>query len=344
MPNTKGETQLSYPDKPVACISGLLSIIVPAFNEQEVLPTFHERLSKVLDSLPLESEVIYVNDGSRDGTLEVMKILRAHDPRVAILDLSRNFGKEIAMTAGFDHARGSAVVIIDADLQDPPELIPEMVKHWVEGWDMVYAQRIERRGETVVKKFTAYWFYRLMQRVGRVRIPENVGDYRLLSRRAVDALLQLREQHRFMKGLFAWIGFPQIGVPYHRDPRFAGRSTWDYWRLWNFALDGITSFTTTPLKWATYLGLIIACVSFLYSAVIILQKILYGNPVKGYPSLMVVILFLGGVQLIFLGIIGEYLGRMFDETKRRPLYFLTSFHPAATLQSNSDGQKSSEPE
>jgi polyisoprenyl-phosphate glycosyltransferase len=344
MPITHGEPQLSYSDKPVACADGLLSIVVPAFNEQEVLPTFHERLSKVLDSLPLESEVIYVNDGSRDGTLEVMKILRAHDERVAILDLSRNFGKEIAMTAGLDHARGSAVVVIDADLQDPPELIPELVKSWEDGWDMVYAQRIERRGETVLKKLTAHWFYRLMQRVGRVRIPENVGDYRLLSRRAVDALLQLREQHRFMKGLFAWVGFPQIGVPYHRDPRFAGRSTWDYWRLWNFALDGITSFTTTPLKLATYLGLIIACVSFIYSAVIILQKILYGNPVKGYPSLMVVILFLGGVQLIFLGIIGEYLGRMFDETKRRPLYFLTSFHPASTLRNHCDGHKHLEPE
>ena len=234
MPITNGEPQFSYPDKPVACAGDLLSIVVPAFNEQEVLPAFHERLSKVLDSLPLESEVIYVNDGSRDGTMEVMKILRAHDDRVAILDLSRNFGKEIAMTAGLDHARGSAVVVIDADLQDPPELITELVKYWRDGWDMVYAQRIERRGETVLKKLTAHWFYRLMQRVGRVRIPENVGDYRLLSRRAVDALLQLREQHRFMKGLFAWIGFPQIGVPYHRDPRFAGRSTWDYWRLVEF--------------------------------------------------------------------------------------------------------------
>ncbi len=318
--------------KPQLPPAELLAIVVPAFNEQEVLPTFHARLSKVLDALPITSEVIYVNDGSKDGTLEVMKILRAHDSRVAILDLSRNFGKEIAMTAGLDHAKGNAVVVIDADLQDPPELIPEFVKHWREGWDIVYAQRIERRGESLTKKLTAQWFYRLMQRVGRVRIPENVGDYRLLSRRALDSLLQLREQHRFMKGLFAWIGYPQIGIPYHRDPRFAGRSTWDYWRLWNFALDGITSFTTTPLKWATYLGLIIACVSFCYSAIIILQKILYGNPVKGYPSLMVVILFLGGVQLIFLGIIGEYLGRMFDETKRRPLYFLNSFHPSDNLR------------
>jgi len=320
----------------------LLSIIVPSFNEQEVLPAFHERLSKVLHLLPLNSEILYVNDGSRDGTLEVMKILRAHDKRVAIIDLSRNFGKEIAMTAGFDYSRGDAVIVIDADLQDPPELIPELVKQWRQGWDMVYAQRIERRGETLVKKLTAHWFYRLMQRVGRVRIPENVGDFRLLSRKAVDALLQLREHHRFMKGLFAWIGFPQTGVPYHRDPRFAGRSTWDYWRLWNFALEGITSFTTTPLKWATYLGLITAFASVIYGGVVILQKLLYGNPVKGYPSLMVVMLFLGSVQLVFLGIIGEYLGRMFDETKKRPLYFIASFEPPSqnTLKHEKSSQGS----
>lgn len=322
----------------------LLSIVIPSFNEQEVLPAFHDRLTKVLNSLSLESEIIYVNDGSRDGSLEVMKILRAHDKRVAILDLSRNFGKEIAMTAGLDHAKGTAVVVIDADLQDPPELIPELVRRWQEGWDVVYAQRIERRGETLLKKLTAHWFYRLMQRVGRVRIPENVGDFRLLSRKALDSLLQLREQHRFMKGLFAWIGFSQIGVPYHRDPRFAGRSTWDYWHLWNFALEGFTSFTTTPLKWATYLGLITAFLSFCYSVIIILQKLLYGNPVKGYPSLMVAILFFGGIQLIFLGIIGEYLGRMFDEIKGRPLYFLNAFQPADTQKNSYESQENSEPQ
>ena len=335
-----GKPQLFWPDRPVDYASSLLSIVVPAFNEQDVLATFHERLSNVLDTLPLESEILYVNDGSRDGTLEVMKILCAHDKRASILDLSRNFGKEIAMTAGLDHALGDAVIVIDADLQDPPELIPEMVKRWREGWDVVYAQRIERRGESLLKKLTAHWFYRLIQRVGRVRIPENVGDFRLLSRKALDSLLQLREQNRFMKGLFAWIGFPQIGIPYKRDPRFAGRSTWDYWRLWNFALDGITSFTTTPLKWATYMGLIVAFVSFIYGAIIILQKLLYGNPVKGYPSLMVVVLFLGAIQLIFLGIIGEYLGRMFDETKGRPLYFLNARHPAAGRPKQSDARNS----
>lgn len=313
--------------KPTRLRDSLLSVIVPAFNEQEVLPAFHERLTPVLDALEMESEILYVNDGSSDGTLEIIKILRAHDPRVAIVDLSRNFGKEVAMTAGLEHARGDAVVIIDADLQDPPELITQLVRQWREGWDMVYAQRIERRGETLLKKATARWFYSLMQQVGRVRIPENAGDFRILSRRAVDSLLLLRERHRFMKGLFAWIGYPQKGIPYQRDPRFAGRTSWDYWRLWNFALDGITSFTTTPLKWATYLGILTAFGSFSYGTIIILQKLLYGNPVKGYPSLMVVMLFLGGVQLVFLGIIGEYLGRMFDETKGRPLYILSSFEP-----------------
>lgn len=314
-------------------MSKLLSIVVPAFNEQDVLPAFHARLATVLDALDIESEVIYVNDGSRDGTRTVMMDLRERDSRVGVLDLSRNFGKEIAMTAGLEHARGDAVVIIDADLQDPPELIPDLVRNWQEGWDMVYAQRVERLGESLLKKATARWFYRLMQRVGRVRIPENAGDFRIMSRRAVNSLLQLREQHRFMKGLFAWIGYPQKGIPYQRDPRFAGRTKWDYWRLWNFALDGITSFTTTPLKWATYLGILTALGSFAYAVLIILQKLLYGNPVKGYPSLMVVILFLGGIQLIFLGIIGEYLGRMFDETKGRPLYFISLFEPPTGFSS-----------
>jgi glycosyltransferase involved in cell wall biosynthesis len=322
--------------------SSLLTVVVPAFNEQDVLPAFHVRLATVLDALDMESEVLYVNDGSGDGTLDVIRCLRENDPRVAVLDLSRNFGKEIAMTAGLEHAQGDAVVIIDADLQDPPELIPELVKHWLEGWDMVYAQRVERLGETLLKKVTARWFYRLMQRVGRVRIPENVGDFRILSRRAVDALLRLREQHRFMKGLFAWVGYPQKGIPYQRDPRFAGRTKWDYWRLWNFALDGITSFTTTPLKWATYLGVLTAFGSFAYAVVIILQKLLYGNPVKGYPSLMVVVLFLGGVQLVFLGIIGEYLGRMFDETKRRPLYFVSSFDPSCRIEHGMDKENKDE--
>jgi len=306
----------------------LLSVVVPAYNEAEVLPAFHHRLAAVLAKLGLAAEIVYVNDGSTDETLKVMESLRGADARVAIVDLSRNFGKEIALSAGLDHARGDAVVVIDADLQDPPELIPELVKHWQDGYDNVYAKRTVRHGETFFKKATASAFYRLIQGVSRVRIPEDTGDFRLLSRRAVDALKQLREQHRFMKGLFAWIGYPGMAVPYRRDPRFAGETKWNYWHLWNFALEGITSFTIAPLKIATYLGLLTAFAAFGFGAAIIYRTIVYGEPVRGYPSLMVVVLFLGAVQLVGIGIIGEYLGRMFDETKRRPLYFLNAYRPA----------------
>ncbi|MDD3517099.1 MAG: glycosyltransferase family 2 protein [Chromatiales bacterium] len=306
----------------------LLSIVVPAYNEAQVLPEFHRRLAAVLDGLDLRGEIVYVNDGSSDATLDVMHALKQQDPRVALIDLSRNFGKEIAMTAGLDHARGDAVVVIDADLQDPPELIPELVRVWREGYDVAYAKRTAREGESWLKRATARAFYGVIQHVGRVRIPENTGDFRLLSRRAVDALGQLREQHRFMKGLFAWIGFPQKAVPYVRQPRHAGHTKWNYWRLWNFALDGITSFSIAPLKIATYLGFVLALAAFVYGSWIILKTLAFGDPVPGYPSLMTMILFLGGVQLLFIGVLGEYLGRMFDESKRRPLYLINAYEPA----------------
>lgn len=305
----------------------LISVVVPAYNEEEVIPEFHRRISAVLDSRPVAAELIFVNDGSTDNTLAVLYDLRSKDPRVAVVDLSRNFGKEIALTAGLDHARGDAVILIDADLQDPPELIPELIKHWLDGYDVVYAQRIAREGETFVKKATARAFYRLIRRVSRVAIPEDTGDFRLLSRRAADSLRQLREQHRFMKGLFAWIGYPQKPVLYRRDPRFSGKTKWNYWRLWTFAIEGITSFTIAPLKVATYLGISVALGAFVYAVVTVYKTVVYGNPVAGYPSLMVVILFLGGVQLVTLGVIGEYLGRMFDEAKGRPLYLVKGFHP-----------------
>lgn len=311
----------------------LLSVVVPAYNETEVLPELHKRLVAVLDQLPYAAEVVYVNDGSSDQTLQVMRALLEADPRVAVVDLSRNFGKEAAMSAGLDYARGDAVIVIDADLQDPPELIPELVRQWREGYDVVYAKRVARDGETFFKKATAHAFYRLIQRMSRVQIPEDVGDYRLLSRRAVESLRKLREQHRFMKGLFAWIGYPQIAVPYRRDPRFAGETKWNYWRLWNFALEGITSFTIAPLKIATYVGLIIAACSFLFAAFILYRTLMFGDPVRGYPSLMVVVLFLGGIQLLTLGIIGEYLGRMFDETKHRPLYLINAYDESSTAAS-----------
>lgn len=305
-----------------------LSVIVPAFNEAQVLPEFHRRLSRVLDSLPFNSEMIYINDGSTDKTLQIIKDLRKADPRIAVIDLSRNFGKEIAMSAGLDYAKGDAVVIIDADLQDPPELISEFITHWEEGFDVVYAQRTARKGETLLKKVTAYLFYRMIGKVSGVRIPEDTGDFRLLSRQAVEALRKLREQHRFMKGLYAWIGYQQKAILYQRDPRFAGKTNWNYWKLWNFALEGVTSFTIAPLKISTYLGLIIALGAFIYALYIIIKTLAFGDPVRGYPSLMVVILFLGGIQLITIGVIGEYLGRMFDETKQRPLYVLKAHHPS----------------
>jgi glycosyltransferase involved in cell wall biosynthesis len=306
-----------------------LSVVVPCYNEQEVLPEFHRRLAAVMSALGLSWEVVYVNDGSRDGTLNVMRGLLAACPQVAIVDLSRNFGKEIAMTAGLDACVGDAIVIIDADLQDPPELIPQLVAEWQAGFDMVYARRDSRLGETALKKATARVFYRVIGKLSRVSIPADTGDFRLMSRRAVDALLQLREQHRFMKGLFAWVGFPQKAVLYRRDPRFAGDTKWNYWKLWNFAVEGITSFSTVPLRLATYCGIGIAMIAFVYAGWIFYKTLAYGDSVKGYPSLMVVLLFLGGGQLIGIGVLGEYLGRMFNETKNRPLYFLNEHRPSA---------------
>jgi glycosyltransferase involved in cell wall biosynthesis len=258
--------------------------------------------------------------------------LRRHDRRVTIVDLSRNYGKEIALTAGLDHAAGDAVIIIDADLQDPPELIPELVRHWQDGYDVVYARRLSRAGETALKKLTAHAFYRIIRRTTRIQIPADTGDFRLLSRRAVDALGSLREHHRFMKGLYGWIGFRQKAVTYARDPRFAGQTKWNYWRLWNFALEGITSFTTAPLRLATYIGLATAASSFTYGGYVVVKTVIFGNPVAGYPSLLTVILLLGGIQLMTLGVIGEYLGRMFDESKQRPLYLVTVHTPGERQQ------------
>jgi glycosyltransferase involved in cell wall biosynthesis len=303
------------------------SIVVPAFNEAEGLTGFHQRLVAAME--PLGSwEAIYVDDGSNDATRATVEYLRRDDPRVALVGLSRNFGKEIATTAGLDHAHGEAVIVIDADLQDPPEVIPELVAAWHEGFDMVCARRRVREGETTIKKLTARMFYRLMRHAGRVKLPEDTGDFRLMSRRVVEAVCKLREQHRFMKGLFAWVGYPTTTVLYDRAPRDVGHSKWNYWKLWNFALDGITSFTVMPLKVATYVGLVVALLSAIYGAQVIVKTLLLGNSVAGYPSLMTVILFLGGIQLMTLGVIGEYLGRIFNETKRRPLYLVERFLPS----------------
>ena len=299
-----------------------VSIVVPVYNEQEVITSFHERLSTVIRQLPYAWEIVYVNDGSSDHTLDILKQIHAQDEHVCIVDLSRNFGKEIALSAGLAHAQGDAIIVIDADLQDPPELIPALIKEWQHGYDVVYARRTHREGETLLKKLTAALFYRVMRNVGSVQLPEDTGDFRLLSRRAVNALNSFKEQHRFMKGLFAWIGFRQKAVNYERDPRFAGKTKWNYWKLWNFAIDGITSFTIAPLKFATYIGMFTSLLAFLYGTYMVVTTLLYGNPVPGYPSLIVIVLFLGGVQLMAIGVLGEYIGRIFTETKQRPLYFV----------------------
>jgi glycosyltransferase involved in cell wall biosynthesis len=306
----------------------LISIVVPAYNEADGIAEFNRRLGDVRAKLPERSEVIYVNDGSRDDTFAILRLLRERDPTITIVNLSRNFGKEIALTAGLDHSSGDAVIVIDADLQDPPELIPTLIKRWRDDEaDVVFAQRSSRAGESWFKKVTAYSFYRVISAVSRQTVPVDTGDFRLLSRRAVNAVTMFRERHRFMKGLFAWIGYRQVAVPYERERRLAGATKWNYWRLWNLSLEGLTSFSIAPLKVATYVGLFTATVAVLYGAYIIGLTILFGNPVAGYPSLLVIILFLGGIQLLSLGIIGEYVGRIFNETKHRPLYLVDAILP-----------------
>ncbi|MBP3037940.1 glycosyltransferase family 2 protein [Bacillaceae bacterium Marseille-Q3522] len=304
-----------------------ITILVPAYNEEEVLQQLYDRLIAVIEIIPNYTfEILLINDGSRDQTLTVIKQMRERDNRISYVNLSRNFGKEIAMIAGLDYAKGDAVVIIDADLQDPPELIPEMIKYWEMGYDDVFAKRISRSGESWLKKSTAATFYKLLQKAAKIPIQENTGDFRLLDRRCVDALKQLRETQRYTKGMFSWIGYNKKEILFDRDPRAAGETKWNYAKLTDLAIEGITSFTTAPLRLSAMLGIIISIFSFLYIIWIVTKTLIFGEPVAGYPSLMTVILFLGGIQLISLGIIGEYLGRIFNETKNRPLYFAEEYN------------------
>jgi glycosyltransferase involved in cell wall biosynthesis len=309
----------------------LLSIVCPAYDEEDGLCAFAMAIEAAMLVLAQPYEIVFVNDGSRDGTLSLMRRLREKDDRIAIVDLSRNFGKEIATTAGLDHAKGDAAVVMDADLQDPPEVIADMLKGWREGYDVVYAKRRERRGDGPVKRVTASLFYKLMRRIGEVDMPENVGDFRLMSRKAIDAVCALREHHRFMKGIFAWVGFPSKAVDYDRAPRAAGATKWNYWRLWNLSIEGITSSTLAPLKISAYFGFATAFVAFLAGSFFIFKTMFFGDPVPGFPTLVVVVLFLGGIQLMVLGVIGEYLGRVFNETKARPLYFATDIYPSTSV-------------
>ena len=298
----------------------LISVVAPFHNEGAGVDAFVTRAAAALNGIGAPWELIAVDDGSSDDTRARLRALCQAHPELRVVALSRNFGKDTALTAGLDRARGEVVIPMDGDLQDPPELIPALLERWREGCDVVYAVRTKRRGEPWLKRVTAFAFYRLLRALTRIDIPSDAGDFRLLSRRAADALLALRERNRFMKGLFAWIGFRQAGVPYAREPRATGRTTWSYWRLWNFAIEGITSFSHVPLKLASYLGFVVALSSFVYAAYRVVDTLLFGNAVKGYPSLVVIVLFLGGVQLMSLGVIGEYVARIADEVKGRPLY------------------------
>lgn len=307
-----------------------LTVVIAAHNEARALPLLHPRLAASLDGMPqVQCRVLYVDDGSTDSTWQVMQHLAAQDPRVCLLRLSRNFGKEAALTAGLDFVEEGAALLLDADGQDPPELIPQFVEHWLAGYDNVHGTRSYRDGDSWLKRTTAHAFYRVIGRLSKTPIPADTGDFRLLSPRALTALRQLRERHRFMKGLFGWVGFRQISIDYHREPRMAGHSNFGFWKLWNFALEGITSFSTAPLRAATYLGVLTALLAFVFAVWVVVKALLWGDPVAGWPTMMTVILFLGGVQLVALGLIGEYLGRLYEESKQRPLYLVDVWQPPA---------------
>ena len=303
-----------------------LSVVVPIYNEEPNLDYLFERLETVLIPLQLNYEIVCVNDGSRDNTLMCLVHHHQRNPAIKVIDLSRNFGKEIALSAGIDYAKGDAVIPIDADLQDPPELIGELIAKWQEGYDVVYATRRFRYGESWLKRFTANGFYRIMGWISPLPMPKNTGDFRLLDRRVVDALKTMGERTRFMKGLFTWVGFKQTAILYDRPQRYKGQTKWNYWKLWNFAVGGIASFSVRPLQVSSYVGLILSSLSFLYASFLVLRTLIFGIDVPGYASLMVAVLFLGGVQLVSLGIIGEYLGRVYEEVKERPLYLIRESH------------------
>lgn len=306
----------------------LLSLVCPAYGEEDCLADFHRRVRRTMEELGQPFETVFVNDGSTDATLTIMRALRDRHDDVCIVDLSRNYGKEVALTAGLDAARGDAVVVIDADLQDPPELIGEMIAGWARGYDVVYATRQARAGESWLKRATASGFYRLAARLSAVPIPRDTGDFRLMSRPVVDAVCELRERHRFMKGLFAWAGFPSLQIFYDRDPRTAGDTKWNYAKLFGLAVEGLTASTTAPLRMATWLGFGIATLAICAGGFYAAKALIFGDEVSGFPTLITTMLFLGGAQLCVLGVIGEYLGRVFNETKGRPLYFVRETLPS----------------
>ena len=304
-----------------------VTIIVPAYNEEESLPFLYERLYKLMDNVTnYEFEVLFINDGSNDKTLELIKEYREKDKRINYVDFARNFGKETAMIAGLDYATGDCVIFIDADLQDPPELIPEMLKYWEEGYDDVYAQRKSRKGETWLKKFTSKMYYRVLQSLTKVPIQKDTGDFRLLDRRCVNALRKMRETGRNSKSMFSWIGYNKKAILYDRDPRIAGSTKWNYAKLINLAIDGITSFTTSPLRISTYLAIPTFLALFIYFIYVIIKCIRLNVAIQAFQAIILLILFFSGIQILLFGIVGEYLGRIFNESKNRPLYLVKEYN------------------
>ena len=304
-----------------------ISIIIPAYNEEESLPFLYERLERLMDSISnYEFEILFVNDGSKDNTLNLIKEYREKDNRISYVDFSRNFGKEIGMIAGLDYATGDAVIFMDADLQDPPELIPEMIKFWEEGYDDVYAQRKSRAGETFLKKFTSKMYYRVLQSLTSVPIQKDTGDFRLLDRRCVNALKKLRETDRNSKSMFSWIGYKKKAVFYDRDPRVAGKTKWNYKKLIDLAIDGITSFTTSPLRISTYIAIPTFLALFVYFIYVIIKCIRFNIAIQAFQATILLILFFSGIQILLFGIIGEYLGRIFNASKNRPLYLVNEYN------------------
>ena len=300
----------------------IISIIAPCYNEEETIEPFLRRIEEILTQINEPYEIVFINDGSKDNTLNVLLNAKQNFKNIRIINFSRNFGKEAALTAGLDKARGEAAIPIDVDLQDPPELIKELVARWREGYDVVLAKRADRTSDSFAKRVSADLFYKLNGKISNVDIPNNVGDFRLMSKRVVEALKQLPENQRFMKGLFAWVGFKTVAIEYVREKREAGQSSFNGWKLWNFALDGITSFSTLPLRIWLYIGALVSFLSFLYGSFIILKTLIFGVDLPGYASLAVIMLFLGGIQLIGIGILGEYIGRIYSESKRRPSYII----------------------
>ena len=310
-----------------------VTIIIPCFNEENSINALYERIKTVANKLQgYTVHILLVNDGSKDNTLEIMKEIYAKDSAISYLSLSRNFGKENAMLAGLDYAEGDAIILMDADLQDPPELIPQMLEEWEKGYDDIYARRRSRAGETWFKKTSAHWYYRILQRFADIDIPADVGDFRLLDRQAVNALCSLRERQRYTKGLYSWIGYNKKELLFDRDPRAVGNSKMNFVKLFGLAVDGITSFSVAPLRLASVLGLLISSVAFLYLLFVVVKTVLYGDPVAGYPSMVSIILFMGGIQLIVLGIIGEYVGRIFYEAKHRPDYLVSEYNGKKVLK------------